>query len=251
MIRGVVVDRQERPVLGARIIVRPQLGPPVAQTESGTDGLFSVGGVAPGEYLATATSGSDSSAPVPVRTLEEEETSVHLIIEPATRIRGVVSSPWGPVPGAAILGLPRHPAGLSGMQVIRATTAIDGTFEVTVPAGSTAADVIVVPPGLSSRLLLLPVGDEPANIVVSASGGSLRVKGNSRGRFLLSTDVSLPLSLPQFGLRRAEVAMKGETSSSLLLEPGRYGVCTAPYGGGTCSWVVLSPGTEQLIDLGK
>ena len=159
----------------------------------------------------------------------------------------MVVGPRGPVSGAAVVGLPRSPAGSAGMRVIRETTRSDGSFEARVPAGTAAVDLLVKPPGMGGRLMLLPMSEGPVVITVTDSRSTVRISGPHGGIFLTAGLASLPLSLV---LQDAQALMGGTTDVTYFLpmEADRYGLCVATSGGERCIWGVALSSSEVVLD---
>ena len=247
MLRGVVVDTREQPVAGAMVTVRHKGGPRVAEAASAADGTVEFGGLEEGEYLLIALARMGSSAPTSAKVLEGEEASVRLVVLPSDSLRGMVVGPRGPVSGAAVVGLPRSPAGSAGMRVIRETTRSDGSFEARVPAGTAAVDLLVKPPGMGGRLMLLPMSEGPVVITVTDSRSTVRISGPHGGIFLTAGSASLPLSLV---LQDAQALMGGTTEVTYFLpmEADRYGLCVATSGGERCIWGVALSSSEVVLD---
>ncbi len=251
VLRGVVVDSQERPVSGATVSVLEAYGPPVGSAASGDDGSFEILGIPPGNYSASAEVADRQSEPIPVVVMQEREASVRIVLGEARRIRGTVSSPWGPVAGATIVGLPRGGGASTWIRVLRATTSVDGTFELSVPSGVVGADVVVVPPGMASRLVVLQASEQPTIIPVGGDAGNLVLSGETRGRFLVHEQASLPAALALGTVPKPAWMTAKAHAEPAAMEPGRYGLCTAPLGGGTCVWGVLTPGSQLTLDSPK
>jgi hypothetical protein len=246
-LQGTVVDGSGQPIAGASVAIVTKGGPLVARAQSVENGAFEVHDLTAGDYLASAQSAVGTSGAVAATVGDEPGGPLRLVIRPRTKARGVVTGPWGPVIGAAIIGLPRSPAGVGPLRTIRTHTAGDGTFEVELPAGCAAADLLIVPPGLGGRLVVLPVSDEVVFLEVSPNKGTLRVQGRASWKFLVNGAASVPVSLVLGGSRAIGDA-PGAASPQLSLEPGRYGICTAPGGGGRCTWGVVSASGEVLLD---
>ncbi len=89
-IAGTVVDQAGMPVSGAAIFVRDTGGRLLerfSMISSGADGRFAYTGVAPGEYLVSARSGSlASTESSPVRVREGASASVQLVLLPGTEL---------------------------------------------------------------------------------------------------------------------------------------------------------------------
>ncbi|PZR06679.1 MAG: hypothetical protein DI536_29625 [Archangium gephyra] len=108
VIEGVVVDAAERPVADAIVSSRQRMWqnndmarPGFARSD--VMGRFSLS-VAPGDYRVQATAGGSSSSTIQVVSamVGEPSRKLVLVVKPAVRIRGIVSSDGKPVPGARV-----------------------------------------------------------------------------------------------------------------------------------------------------
>ncbi|MFP5247263.1 MAG: hypothetical protein ACLGH0_11265, partial [Thermoanaerobaculia bacterium] len=148
-----------------------------AQTATGTlqalsdDGKFSFDAMPSGTTTLTATT-ADRATIEPLR-LElsdtDESRDVRLVVSPDTMFEGVVQSTTGPILGARVWCVPSMLQSLVAPQ----PTDVDGRFRVRVPPLSTAVALSVAAPGFAVRLMRLPIPEEPLQVLLQQTGGSL------------------------------------------------------------------------------
>ncbi|MEW6337034.1 MAG: carboxypeptidase-like regulatory domain-containing protein [Acidobacteriota bacterium] len=247
VLTGIVVDREGKEVAGARVIVGRSTGPPISLATSGASGSFEIRGLQDGEYVVTAISAQGSSAPTVTAVHDDPGTPLRLVIAPSSRLRGIVRGPWGAIAGAAIVGVPRCQGDSGARKIIRTGTALDGSFEVEVATGCTAADIAIIPPGLGAKLLVLATTSEPTVIEIGPTSGVLKVVGETNWRQLVNAAAALPARLVLQTAAGAGWLAEGD-GQSIPVEPGRYGLCSAFGTAGRCTWVVVEHNTEQVLD---
>jgi hypothetical protein len=246
-LRGTVVDLAGKPQAGFTVLASRVGGSGSSYSRIADDGTFEINDLPVGEYSVVARSSRLQSRRMAVTLAEDVETSVHLVIEEGNRIRGIVTSPWGAVTGAGVAGFPvgATPPGIPSSRLV-ATTDPAGMFEIALPPGAQAADLLILPPGLAGMLVRLPVCEEAVTIVARADGGLLRIISPTRaaqnvtnGMASLSLNTVLRLAGNRFA------AGPGQ-SATLMMEPGRYGLCPSPQG--QCTWGVLAPRGELTLE---
>lgn len=140
------VTRAGRPVESAIVTVRrTEDRQEVATARTGEDGAFRLRGLAEGEVAASALDGRDTSDWAFVQLLEgREENDLRLEIAPRRAVRGQLRHRGVPVIGAEIdytvgdMAFMPHPS--------RATTDLDGRFELFVPLDTRHVEVLVSTP---------------------------------------------------------------------------------------------------------
>lgn len=247
-LRGIVVDLAGKPQANFTVFAMRNGGVQHSEARSGSDGAFEIEDLPVGEYSVEARWRNLQTRRVTVSLKEDPEAAIRLVVEEGNRIRGTVTSQWGPVAGAGVSGFPVG-AFQPGVPTARlaATTDSAGSFEVTLPPGAQAADLLILPPGLAGRLVRLPASDEPVAIVARADGGLLRIVSGSRGAQQLSNgEASMPLAAVTRLAGSWPASGGAQASASLVMEPGRYGIC--PFPQGQCTWGVLSPRGELTLE---
>jgi len=161
--------------------------------------------VSPGEVVLSAERGDLQSDEAAVRVSEDHDTpEVRLQLRRKEILRGRLVAGGAPLPGVQVLALP-----LQGGQLLAsgaASTDQDGAFEVRVPAGSMAAEIVAFPPGFALLVqpALLP-SSEPIVLHAQTDGGALRL------RFPASSGDDAPL------ISRAAIFTNGGFLDEVLL----------------------------------
>ncbi|MCG8459144.1 MAG: hypothetical protein MI919_22950 [Holophagales bacterium] len=143
------VFRDGEPEAGALVIVRgyPESKRSVGSFTTDEAGRIDVRGVEPGSMAMMAHAGKAVSDWRILELAEESEHGEHrLELRLMTTLSGRVVHEGRGVPGARVLGVP------SGERFLPwkgdTVSAIDGSFEIDVPADVPAVDLLVIPPGL-------------------------------------------------------------------------------------------------------
>jgi hypothetical protein len=246
-LRGTVVDLAGQPQRGFTVLANSVGEAASSLAQSGSDGTFEINDLPVGEYAVMARSSRLQSRRTTVSLTEDAETTVQLVIEEGNRIRGIVTSAWGAVAGAGVAGFPVgavQPGVTTGKLVV--TTDQAGSFEITLPPGAQAADLLILPPGLAGVLVRLPASEEPVMIMARADGGLLRIVSPNRAS-LQVTNGTASLSIAAVSrLAGDRIAAGPGYSATLMMEPGRYGLCPRPQG--QCAWGVLPPRGELTLE---
>jgi hypothetical protein len=262
-ITGTVADEQGRPVGGARVTAvvlstREDVPPALLGTVSEADGSFSLEGLDSGRYTVTAKSGGQRSESVTVVVGDETPAEgVTLILEASDRLRGTVTSPFGPVGGAMVMMLVPGHAEAAGPGL----TAPDGSFELDVPSGVAGGTLVVAASGfcLHFSKVALPAED-PLSIVVEQGCGDLLVRGPSEpaGRdVVLFSPGGASLSGTFFPGWNSMNGLPRVREGGLLLgrlRPGSYLVCAGASPmmaspGGRCERVTVVGGSVTEVGL--
>lgn len=156
-ITGTAFDSQGQPLANARIMaMNPPGSPggPMSNAAIRADGSFTIGGMAPGEYILRVMTpgGSAESATVPVSIMGDDVTGVQIVTLPPTTLRGHVLLPPGarrpPILRVAAMGIGEVPNNAN------AEVKPDGSFELKVSTGR----ILLRVPG-AMRLRSVRVGD--------------------------------------------------------------------------------------------
>lgn len=249
-----VLDPTGRPVAGAALmLVDPQTGVPSARAETDAEGIASFKGLPERPVLVEARGREGVRAGVRVEPRSGEETRVELVLEPTLRVEGVVTSVHGSVPGAL---LELRPAGVGIPGWTTTTTRASGWFRVSVPAGTSAVEVIVLAPGLPLRLARLPIepseeGRARMDVHLEDAGGILRLdfeKGMDPTVVQLAHGGAVVELMSLLGaLVSTPAHFNQDGDIALPLQPGAYTVCSpAP----DCQRVFVSPGASSELVLG-
>jgi hypothetical protein len=148
------------------------------QTHLTTDdrGHFKLRGLQPGSTIFEAEADGKSSGPVSWSVEEGHESPfLRLTVRERIVIRGRVLTPRGPVPGAEIQAWPDLDQGpLAGIE--NSVTGPDGSYNLSVPAGSRTLNLLVFAPGFALRILRAPIQPgQPLDIPLEPQGGALAI----------------------------------------------------------------------------
>jgi len=264
-VEGEVLDEAERPVAGAAVwfseLFEASAGPRLARTDG--KGQFRFAGVEDGQHLLRAyrfaAEGQESTPEVRVEVSGNRAAPrVRLQLQKQRRLRGVVLSSAGPVPGTSLsVSLPG-----SGGQIVPGTTSdVEGRFHLEVPPSLGELAITVLPPGLAAACLrLFPSLSGELTVPVADHGGTVRVRGTAvarrgtfRGLTLLVDGV--PCSLGALSRWMATYGERGEVLLLPRLSPGLYQACwqdvEVPDSQARCEQGWLAPGGELILDLGQ
>ncbi len=248
-----VRDRAGRPAAGTALTLIDEAGGPVASGETGPEGDFSFLGVPEQPLVVEARARRGATATVRAEPRSGEETRIEMVLEPTIRVHGVVASPAGPVPGVL---LSFQAADALAPRWTTATTGADGRFRFSVPAGTSAVEVIVLAPGLPVHLARMPIepseGLAQMNIVLQDVGGTLRLAIHGGGDLMTKIQVAhggavVDLTSLMAALVSTPVRLIRDGAIALPMEAGSYSVCMpAP----DCRQVFVSPGSSTTVALG-
>src|SRR5262245_30276621 len=248
-ISGTVVDSLGQPMANARVVVTNPPGPGGGSMSSGTvkaDGSFTVGGLAPGEYiLRVGTNAGAESAAVPVHVTGDDIMGLQLITAPPSVIRGHVTA------GDAS---PR----LTGLRVTAqsmtelpggATSDLkaDGSFELKMPPGRVALRVVGNMGSLRLRTVRMgdadvtdsgfdvPVNATLENILIELTSKVTQVNGtvtNAAGEKTRETWVVLFASDPDRWTFQSRFLARAVPAPNLIFNarvaPGEYLAAALP-----------------------
>lgn len=273
---GKVLDDAGRPAPGASV------GFSTAEGDHATDvddaGRFELRGLMPGMALAAASlrTARDSwtSDRLPFFVQEGSDVGpIELRLRKSKKVKGMVQSSRGPVPGASVVVIPLSP---TVMFPGSARTELDGTFSAQIPGPTLTAAAVVSPPGHTLRAFLLRL-DEPNTPVLSVDqqGGELELlfpekppDGEKEGISLWVFQNGLPITIDVLyrwilGHGR-DVTAQERRLAVPEVAPGEYRAClvaqavlaqwqdsgwTAPYA--KCTVGELAAGGSLRLDLSK
>jgi hypothetical protein len=137
-ITGIVVDSQGQPFPDAEVVATERFGGSFHRTRAGPDGLFELGGLAPGEFIVRADptfgTGDSASGRLVVSVNGDDVRALQLVVRPPTLLRGriAIHSIRAAAPDMSAV---RVNAWLEDEAQRTAAVEKDGTFEIKVPAG--------------------------------------------------------------------------------------------------------------------
>lgn len=231
--RGSVVSQDGKPQPGAEVAFEASNG---LRTTTSTDdaGNFELPDLAPGKYTAAADSPNGSSERTPFEVTAGNSSELRLVLNPFPRIHFNVVSSDGPVANAAVQvwvkpGVPRA----------FERTDQNGSFEVTVPPGTTEVGLTVGAPGYAIKLLRLKIPSEndsaDANtITLDDSGGTLVLNfhppdgapDNSAMLYLVHNGALQDArTIAGWGANQAGSTEDGSATVDSI-EPGKYTLCS-------------------------
>ncbi len=233
-VRGSVVSPSGKPQAGADVTFEASNG---FRTTTSTDaaGNFEMPDLPPGKYTAAADSQDGSSDRTPFEVTAGSSSELKLVLNPFPRIHFNVVSNDGPVANAAVQvwikpGVPRA----------FARTDQNGSFEVTVPPGTTEVGLTVGAPGYAIKLARLKLPGEndsraDANtITLDDSGGTLVLNfhppdgaPDNASMLYLVHDGAIQDARTISGWGANQAAAGGEGSATVdSIEPGKYALCS-------------------------
>lgn len=237
VLRGQVVDEANAPVDRALVSAMSdgEVKEDLVQAWTDKEGRFEIRGLLPGSTLLKADAGEDRTAdPVHVDVEDgQDEKSWILVLRPQLRVSGIVSSSFGPVPGARIRAAP---AGLPYLSVPLVTSDAQGHFEVRLPRAAKEIHLSVGAPGFAFRMLRLPVPESRfVGLNLDQAAGTLIVEKEADLDFL---DPGSPMIYILHGSSFVGIAQlmgwavqsgapTGESGQTVVpsLEPGPYQAC--------------------------
>jgi hypothetical protein len=245
-LRGQVVTEAGSPGAGSAVDIQPDGGPPV-QLRAGEDGSFEVRGLAPGRVEIEAWRGRRERSEVLPLELAEGRTlpPVRLVLRATRPFVGTVRAGGRPVAGARISVAPLSPADrFAGVGTVAvATSGVDGSFRLELPAWITSLQVRYGAPGFTygeTRFRSLP--DQPVTLPLAQDGGTLRLTANAPLRARAWLETAPWLFFPERGLRLPLPELRSWSQAhGLPAEPSSLTVPNLPPGKLTACWFA----TEQ------
>ncbi|RMH23439.1 MAG: carboxypeptidase regulatory-like domain-containing protein [Acidobacteria bacterium] len=260
-ISGEVVRGNGEPVAAAGVLLiregeRRARGANLLTDEKGE---FRLRGLAEGEYLLRAYEGERTSEWSAIHLVDGMDAShLRLVLDAVVELEGQVVSAAGEVPGSQVIAITW--VGDPSLATVKtATGGADGTFRLSVPASSRAADLVVVPPGLAMQFLHVAINAErPAPLLVYAelNGGTVSLGADDPQELLAAFLVhgSSAVNVKTlFQILSASGRMKFAAAGGLEVvaaRPGEYALCRSvvrPADG--CASGVLAPGGALTLRL--
>lgn len=180
---GQVSARDGTPVVWGFVVAIPEAEPDVTvmkQVEE--EGRFSLRGLPEGPIRLSAQGRTDLASKEMLRSeqlvvdLQEERDfgELRIIVERPRQVIGVVTAPFGPVPGAAVTVETMgefHPSRT-------VSTDVEGKFVDDIPAGSASVVVQVRPHGYTAQSFRLPLDSTPMPLSIAADrpSGTLELR---------------------------------------------------------------------------
>lgn len=174
---GQVVDSNGRPVVQALVkVFDPRIAEEVVD-RTDAEGRFFFEALAEGRNVVWAGHlEAGRSAEVAVDVVEKLDPNLTLTLRPARTVSGRVVGPAGPVPGTLVLAKLYGETGAHPffMESSKATTGVDGKFEMEIPESAHRLQIIALPPGYA----LAPSGvtevpERPVVISVEQASGTV------------------------------------------------------------------------------
>lgn len=219
-------------------VVHAWRGPEMAaQQQTDDEGRFDFIGLAAGSYRVDAQS-AHGSTPEPVAVaLEENETrELALVTEPYGRLRGRIVTPEGRPASGAVLQL-----SVDGVLWERILADVRGEFDHRISGSVKTAQVIVLTHGYPAKLLVMPVTEEPLQIVLRGDGGVIRFRGGP-GR-ISGRGVTAPVHVFKFESNRP-------FGGQIRIESGVYTLCPSGSPPDQCRQLEVHPSSEQEWEWG-
>lgn len=160
-------------VFAEAMVERPSL------EEVDAEGRFELSGLSPGSYRLQAESQNERErSPMVSVSVGDGATSeaVTLVLAPLDLVRGRVVSDRGPAIGAQVLLMPDTSSTAAPPTTQVAVTDPNGSFAISVPRGTSSAQITVLPPGfaLVAQRVAIRQGEE-VTIFVDRFGGQLEL----------------------------------------------------------------------------
>ena len=246
-VTGRCVDKNKKPVAGARIFVVSGDGKSFHGALSDSDGRFSLFGLEPKKYRLFASQGElKGAAEVKV---DKDAEAVEIVLSPQQYWEGQVMGQGRPVAGAKVELFPSCPLSLGS----QTGTDVEGKFSLPADACGGGTLLISAPPW---PLGVFPA--QPGTFELAQPAGNLRIVAATPSVF----DPQTPGAVIKDGLRLhvfalvSWAAMQGQRpANGVLLVPnlpaGRYTLCVGslPTQGHQCSTVELRPGRDAEVQL--
>lgn len=248
---GEVRNTNGRPIEGALVSIsrHPRTA---AQVYTKSDGSFEVHGLPEGEYLARAEAEGNRESDlraVELSATDDGTASIELIVRERRLLQGKVVLDGAPVAGALIrFQVPRSPI----ESAVYASP--EGRFTLALPAWVDNVDVIVLSPGLPTKLARVevpPVGEDLPPLTLAPLAGDLvvRIPPNRQPLYIRSDGSLVPiwsLLVPGGQFRELDPATG---TLHLPLEPASYTICPSPEVSRHCQGGYLAPGGRLELGL--
>ncbi len=237
-VSGLVVDEQGNGVENAIVSItgHSNVNRLWIQVESGPGGLFEIAALDAGPHRITAEARERQSEPVSVVLEDDEDRRVELVLHRTSYLRGVVTSPFGPVSGAEIYVEPLQ--GTMTNYFVYADAA--GEFYRAMPPGTTSFDVSVSAPGFARTFLRLAHRrDRTLNLRLNSAGGTIVIDvpralhvPTTNWTYLVRGEARVMLAMAErWGLEQPSPDRERMILEVPQMEPGAYALCTTRAGG--------------------
>lgn len=247
---GKVLDADRQPVAGALVTVYGG-SRPLAEIFTREDGSFETHGLPAGEIRVRAEArGHRESALTEVEVNADEPSPVELIVREQRALRGRVVLNGRPLAGASVhYQVPGAPLA----QTLHANP--QGTFRLWLPAWVETLDVVVLAPGLPTKLARIQVpavgADLPSLELQTVSGDlAIRLPSGSQPLYIRGEGSFVPIWSLFLGVDRGRLRGLDESTGilHLPLEPGSYTICPSPEESRRCEGGYLAPGGSLMLD---
>ncbi|MFL6290295.1 MAG: carboxypeptidase regulatory-like domain-containing protein [Thermoanaerobaculia bacterium] len=249
-LEGEVVDEAGRPVFAAQVSAFSSARID-SRVRTDRKGEFAIHGLPAGPVTLSATEQDRESGWVQSALAEGAGSPwLRLVVRRLRKARGRVLSPSGGLPGATVLA---WPASQPASRVATAMSGPGGDFEMEVPEGESALQLLVLPPGFAFRIATVRLETErPFEIVVEPHGGTLILESPSPSAepLLVHEGVFVPLQ-PLRDWARMQGAPSSEAGRLVVpnVAGGAYNLCRGRAEGSSaaCSAGVLTPLGELVL----
>lgn len=248
---GEVLDSDRQPVAGALVRAYGRARP-LAEIFTRGDGSFEIHGLPAGEIQVRAEArGNLESALMKVEVGADEEPSpLELIVREQRALRGRVVLNGRPLAGASVhYQVPGAPLA----QTLHANP--QGMFRLWLPAWVETLDVVVLSPGLPTKLARIQVptagADLPPLELQTVSGElAIRLPSDSPSLYIRGEGSFVPIWSLFLGVDRGRLRGFDESTGilHLPLEPGSYTICPSPEESRRCEGGYLAPGGSLMLD---
>jgi hypothetical protein len=242
-IRGKTVDESGNPV--ASYVAVSANGRNAASVMA-SDGTFDLIGIEPADVMIHASNDAldRDGGLVPVHVTETADDPITVPVPKRRKAKAWLVTPEGqPIAGALV----RY---ASAGSVKEEVTGPEGELLLALPNGELSVPLVVLSSGFPRKMMMLGVGAEPREIVVSRVAARLLLQHTPRS-YWIAHDGAIFLGnflfAPAYGGRPREVT---EAGFALDVEPGSYAIC-ATASSERCKTFVLQAGTTTTVDVAE
>lgn len=247
-LEGEVVDEAGRPVFAALVSAFSSTRTD-SRVRTDREGKFAIHGLPAGPVTLSAVETDRESGWVQTALMEGEGAPrLRLVVRRWTKARGRVLSPSGGLPGVTLLA---WPASQPASRVTTAMSGPGGDFELELPEGESALQVLVLPPGFAFRIAAVRLDPgRPVEIAVEPHGGTLILEGAAAEPLLVHEGIVVPLQ-PLRDWARMQGAPSSDPGRLVIpnVAGGAYNLCKGRVeaSAAACSTGVLSPLGELVL----
>jgi hypothetical protein len=234
-VHGVVVDQKGNPISRSIVdIGTPDAAQSVVQTHGDANGNFELFGLTSGSYTITAKTFDGRASKLTKFSLEDDSLAdLKLVVEGQPTLSGRVIANGNPIPSAALTFIPTD-ANVVFLPTGR--TDANGEFNLKLPPGASAGNLIVATTGFPFKMFHLPIPDQSIVIDVDSIGGTLDADvlpfvsdENTIQTFIVHRGAEVNA---QFVALATGVRVTAGTEGRVhivhpLMEPGEYALCAA------------------------